>query len=350
MVFGRQAGFPAALNLSDLDGSNGFVLNGIDVGDKSGWSVSTAGDINGDGLDDVIVGAWEGDPNGIYNAGESYVVFGRQGGFPTTLNLADLDGANGFVINGIDFIDSSGHSVAAGDVNGDGLNDVIIGAPVASPNGNAYAGESYIVFGHQAGFPAALNLADLDGSNGIVLNGIDSGDGSGAVAAGDVNGDGLDDVIIGASRADPNASRWAGESYVVFGRRAGFPAALNLSDLDGSNGFVLNGIDAGDRSGISVAAAGDINGDGVDDVIIGAVEADPNGNVYVVFGIKVEACEGDFDNDGDVDGTDLSLFGVEFGSINCTACQADFDNDGDVDGDDLSVFSADFGRTNCPLR
>jgi Ca2+-binding RTX toxin-like protein len=108
-------------------------------------------------------------------------------------------------------------------------------------------------------------------------------------SAGDVNGDGLDDLIIGAFRADPNGNREAGESYVVFGRSSGFSSSLNLSSLDGRTGFVLNGIDFGDYSGFSVSSAGDVNGDGLDDLIIGADFADPNGNFgagesYVVFG------------------------------------------------------------------
>ena len=108
--------------------------------------------------------------------------------------------------------------------------------------------------------------------------------------AGDVNGDGIDDLIIGAHRADPNGNDAAGESYVVFGRTTGFPAAFELRSLlpgraaTGATGFVLNGIDAGDCSGISVSGAGDVNGDGIDDLIIGAPHADPAGESYVVFG------------------------------------------------------------------
>jgi hypothetical protein len=273
------------LELSDLDGSNGFVVNGIDARDYSGESVAAAGDINGDGLDDVIIGATSADPYGTYDAGESYIVFGRSTGFPAALDLADLDGSNGLVVNGIGTEDSSGGSVAAaGDVNGDGLDDVIIAAAYADSNGTYNAGESYIVFGRSTGFPAALDLADLDGSNGFVVNGTDVDDRSGGNVAsvGDVNGDGLDDVIIVAWRADPNGLDGAGESYIVFGRSTGFPAALNVADLDGSNGFVVNGIDAFDYAGFSVAGAGDINGDGVDDVIIGAIGADPNGTYIAV--------------------------------------------------------------------
>ncbi|MBG1269303.1 Ig-like domain-containing protein, partial [Nostoc sp. WHI] len=278
-------------NLSDLNGSNGFVINGIEVGDRSGAPVSGAGDFNGDGFDDLIIGAYRASPNGKGYAGESYVIFGSRSDFGARLNLSSLDGSNGFVINGVDQLDNSGKSVSnAGDINGDGFDDLIIGAFIASPNGNNFAGESYVVFGSSSGFGASFELSSLNGSNGFVLNGIDAGDFSGSSVsnAGDINGDGFDDLIIGASSADPNGNNFAGESYVVFGSSSGFGASLNLSSLDGSNGFVLNGIDAGDFSG-SVSNAGDINGDGFDDLIIGGSGADPNGNddageSYVVFG------------------------------------------------------------------
>ena len=87
---------PSDLNVADLDGTNGFILGGIDSYDNSGRSVSSAGDVNGDGFDDVIIGAFLGDPNGNVNAGESYLVFGAAGGFTPSLSLAALDGTNGF--------------------------------------------------------------------------------------------------------------------------------------------------------------------------------------------------------------------------------------------------------------
>ena len=106
-------------------------------------------------------------------------------------------------------------------------------------------------------------------------------------AAGDINGDGFDDLIIGAPFASPNGND-SGASYVVFGKAGGFAANLNLSTLDGSNGFKISGVGAGDESGFSVSAAGDVNGDGFDDLIIGAYRASPNGSSsgasYVVFG------------------------------------------------------------------
>ena len=290
VVFGSDRGFVASLNLSTLDGRNGFVLKGTAAGDYFGGSVSGAGDINSDGIDDIIIGAFGADPNSNYS-GKSYVVFGSRQVFSASLNLSDLDGRNGFVLNGIDDDDRSGLSVSgAGDINGDGIDDIIIGADRANPNGND-SGESYVVFGSSQGFTASLNLSDLDGRNGFILNGIDTLDYSGdsVSGVGDINGDGIDDLIIGAGGADPNGNDGSGESYVVFGSDQGFAARLNLADLDGRNGFILKGIDEGDSSGGSVSGAGDINGDGFDDLVIGAVSADRNGNrqigeSYVVFG------------------------------------------------------------------
>ena len=307
VVFGKDTAvdgaFAGTLELSSLTGSNGFVIEGIDAGDRSGVSVSSAGDINGDGINDLIIGAYRADPNGDDGAGESYVVFGKGTSvveFGAELELADLNGSNGFVIEGINDSDFSGGSVSsAGDINGDGIDDLIIGAREADPNGNNNAGQSYVVFGKDTAvdgaFEATFELSDLDGSDGFVIEGINDSDFSGGSvsSAGDINGDGIDDLIIGAREADPNGNNNAGQSYVVFGKDTAvdgaFEATFELSDLDGSDGFVLNGIDAFDYSGGSVSSAGDINGDGIDDLIIGAPDADPNGNnyagqSYVVFG------------------------------------------------------------------
>ncbi|ELR98474.1 integrin alpha, partial [Gloeocapsa sp. PCC 73106] len=292
VVFGRHDGFNSSLNLSGLNGSNGFAINGIETGDSSGKSVSSAGDVNGDGIDDLIIGATLADPDGRFAAGQSYVVFGKNGGFGSSLELSSLNGSNGFAINGINPFDTSGTSVSsAGDINGDGIDDLIIGAPYANPNGRSTAGQSYVVFGKNGGFSSSLDLSSLNGSNGFTINGINADDGSGfsVSGAGDINNDGVDDLIIGARNADPNGIGGAGQSYVVFGKNGGFSSSLNLSSLNGSNGFTINGINTYDASGVSVSSAGDINGDGIDDLIIGAYRADPSGKSYagqsyVVFG------------------------------------------------------------------
>src|SRR5690606_33128287 len=307
VVFGGEANLAAldgdsdgTIELADLDGINGSVLEGVDASDWSGWSVSSAGDVNGDGFDDLLVGAPHADPSGTGDGGESYVVFGGQP-LGANLDLATLDGSNGFVLEGIHSSDRSGASVSsAGDVNGDGIDDLLVGAYQADPGGSNDAGETYLVFGRA--FGPGFDLGSLDGTNGYVLEGIDSPDRSGfsVSSAGDVNGDGFADLVVGARSAEGglvNTDR--GETYVVFGGPGDLEAlddadcasrdgVIDLAGLDGTNGFVLNGIANGDQSGFSVSSAGDLNGDGFDDLLVGAPEADPTfsnaGETYVVFG------------------------------------------------------------------
>ncbi len=298
VVFGMVSGFSATMDLSSLDGSNGFRL--VAERDFSGGS-SNAGDVNGDGFDDVIVGAHGADPNGRYS-GSSYVVFGMASGFNATMDLSSLDGSNGFRLDGVTAYDFSGRSSNAGDVNGDGFDDVIVGASGADSNGNN-SGSSYVVFGKASGFSATMELSSLDGSNGFRLNGVAERDysGSSVSTAGDVNGDGFDDLIVSAPDADPNGNN-SGSSYVVFGKASGFSATMELSSLDGSNGFRLDGVAERDYSGSSVSTAGDVNGDGFDDLIVSAPDADPNGersgSSYIIFG------RSDFGSDVDFPGTD----------------------------------------------
>jgi hypothetical protein len=149
MPVAGASGFPPIVPLSSLDGSNGFRLDGVNPGDLSGHSVAGAGDVNGDGFADLIVGASYADPHSDADSGSSYVVFGKASGFPATgLDLAALDGSNGFRLDGVQAGGESGFSVAgAGDVNGDGFADLIVGAPLAGPHGDSYSGSSYVVFG-----------------------------------------------------------------------------------------------------------------------------------------------------------------------------------------------------------
>ena len=296
VVFGGSSvGTSGVLELSALNGSNGFVLKGVGNGpfsDAIGSSVSSAGDFNNDGIDDLIVGAHAAVINGS-QSGVSYIVFGGNGtGVGGTLELSTLDGSNGFVLVGVANQDRAGFSVSsAGDINGDDIDDVIIAAQYASPNGTS-SGAGYVVFGGSGvGASGVLELSALNGNNGFVVNGVAAYDQINSVSdAGDLNGDGFDDLIFGAFYASPNGTTYSGASYVVFGgSNVGTGGTLELSSLDGNNGFTLTGTAAHSYSGNSVSAAGDLNGDDIDDIIIGAYFTDSNGNTqngasYVVFG------------------------------------------------------------------
>jgi hypothetical protein len=288
VVFGKADG--NTINLSQVAaGRGGFVIHGEAIGDYSGHSVSSAGDVNGDGLDDLIVGAYAADPNGELS-GKSYVVFGKTDSSPVNLRQIAA-GSGGFAINGETTYDYSGHSVSgAGDVNGDGLDDVIVGAYGTDRGTNPNAadfGTSYVVFGKADG--RAANLNDVAaGVGGFAMYGEAAFDYAGYSVshAGDVNGDGLADLIVGAHGADPNREP-TGKSYVVFGKANG--SAVNLNEVAaGLGGFAIYGEAADDASGLSVSGAGDVNGDGLDDLLVGAQGADPNGpdsgKSYVVFG------------------------------------------------------------------
>ena len=249
--------------------------------DRSGYAVAS-GDVNGDGYTDIIIGAPQAKPGGRFEAGRTYVIFGSSSP-PSTIDLktqsADI------TVCGDDKYDWTGYAVSSGNVNGDGYDDIIIGAPCATPPGGSAAGKTYVIFGDS--FPSPPYILDLNSwPADITVCGDDADDICGkSVASGDVNGDGYDDIIIGALWADPGGRTNAGETYVIFGS-SNPPVSIDLSQT--SANITVYGDNDYDCMGYSVAS-GDVNGDGYDDIIIGAPYADPPGGsyageTYVIFG------------------------------------------------------------------
>ena len=232
----------SAVGVVDLSTQANIQLDGAAAGDEVG-PVSSAGDVNGDGRGDLLIGAPRASPGGAASSGSAFVVFGALS--TTPVNLGNL-GSGGFRIDGAAAGDLAGGAVSSGDVNGDGETDVILGAPGAGDNGSVY-----VVFGKVD--PGPVDLGDPPADQWIRINGEAAGDLAGtAVGAGNVNDDSFADVIVGAPGAGD-----AGAAYVVFG--AGTPPDVELASL-GAQGFEIAGAVAGDGAGFSVSAVGDMNG------------------------------------------------------------------------------------------
>ena len=166
VVYGGPA-LPAVIDVTSIDPAEGSSLFGYEEFGGIGGSLSTPGDFDGDGFDDVVLGSQFGNRDLFTSTGASYVVFGGLG-LAGEIDLEDLDGGNGFKVNGIFSSSNFGKSVSMGDLNGDGLADLIAGAPRTI---TVAPGDAFVVFGAPGPFLAELDAADLDGINGFEIPG-----------------------------------------------------------------------------------------------------------------------------------------------------------------------------------
>jgi hypothetical protein len=238
-----------------------WVFEGDQVQANIGYSIASAGDVNGDGYDDVIVGARLYD-NGQGDEGGLWVYYGAAAGLATSPSWsAESNQAAAFL----------GGSVAtAGDVNGDGYDDVIGGA-VAYDNGQADEGRAYVYYGSASGLASTPSWTAESNQAGAQF-------GAAVSSAGDVNGDGYDDVIVGSSFY-ANGQTQEGRAFVYYGSASG---------LASTPSWTAESNQTGARMGFSLGRGSDVNGDGYSDVIVGVylydnVQAD-KGQVLVYYG------------------------------------------------------------------
>ncbi len=277
LILGKATGWAMDTSLSTADAS----FWGEDSGDFSGFKLAGKGDVNNDGYDDFLLGALF-DEDGGSNAGQVYLILGKSSGWAMDTSLSTADAS----FWGEDSTDQAGTSVSiAGDVNNDGYADILIGAYGDEDGGGVYAGQVYLIFGKASGWAMDTSLSTADAS----FWGIDSGEqaGESVSSAGDVNNDGYDDILIGATSDDDGSSNM-GQTYLIFGKATGWVMDTDLSTADAS----FWGEDSNDISGKYISSAGDVNNDGYDDILISATGDEEGGGAnagqtYLILGDNI---------------------------------------------------------------
>lgn len=343
VVFGsKNRYYTAAVPLSTLNGTNGVKISGIAAGDRV-CNALARGDINGDNIDDLLIGA----PSVNSNTGAVYVVMGKTGTWPASCSLSGLNGTadpdacqKGFRIDGVAAGDQFGHAVAAGDFNYDDYDDVLVGAPRASSDD----GRSYLMCGGTTfTTPVAISgLAGIPNATPTCGFRIDPPASAGerfghSVTMGHIKGDKYADIIIGAPYAQVGVWWEAGRAYAICGGTGAVSTPVDATALTGipaalgSCGIRFDGVDHYHHAGHRVRT-GDIKGDGIEGVIITAPDSNPNGNVdagstYYVYGKTTAAATFDLNTvDNPTDGFRVDgLAGDNAGS----AVHADSDINGD---------------------
>ncbi|MDX1589453.1 MAG: Ig-like domain-containing protein [Oleiphilaceae bacterium] len=288
----------ADLAMNNFSSSDGFRVQGFEAGDYFGRSLGSGGDINGDGFEDFVIGVSLSDIN-AGDAGAAYVIFGKAGATRADLAVDALASDDGFLIHGATGADYLGMTVdLSGDLNGDGYDDAVV---IASHDDSAVAdgGMIYVIWGQSGSTRANVDVSALSSSDGFRIRPHESGDFLGNATyidpqnaqyldvGGDFNGDGIHDLIIGHSSSD-NDGGDSGLAYVIFGQTGATRSDIELATI-GSEGFrITTGGASAELMGHSVQFMGDFNGDGFNDLAIGAPRSDEvagdAGQAYVLFG------------------------------------------------------------------